>query len=209
MSTIPVYNQDGKENGTMELPAIFALPFKKDLVHQTIVIQQGNRRQVSAVTKGRGEVSGGGKKPWKQKGTGRARAGSTRSPMWKGGGVSHGPVRERNYRKDLNEKMRKGALASVLSEKIRKQECIVVEGLSLEKPSSKKLALMVKMLPAKTKNILLLLATQDKSVILAARNITGLKTMQSKDMSALDALNAGTIVFSKESIKILQNVLEK
>ena len=133
-----VYNWEGKKTGTIELPAkLFALPWNADLVHQVVVAMQGNARTNTAVAKGRGEVRGGGKKPWKQKGTGRARHGSTRSPIWKGGGVTHGPTAERTYDRKINKKMRAKALFTVLSQKVRDGSLVLVEGKMLTTPKTK------------------------------------------------------------------------
>ncbi|MBI4138303.1 MAG: 50S ribosomal protein L4 [Candidatus Wildermuthbacteria bacterium] len=207
MARVMTYNIEGKETGSVELPArVFEAPFRADLVHQVLVIQQGNRRQVSAHARGRGEVSGGGKKPWRQKGTGRARHGSIRSPLWKGGGVSHGPVKERNYRGDINEKMRKAALFCVLSEKARNQECVVVDGLNMEKPGTKQLAGIFEKLPLSGKTVLLALPVLSREILLSARNLPGVRVMQARELTALDALNAGVVLLPAESVKILAEI---
>lgn len=127
-----IYDQKGKEKGTITLSeAVFGQPWNGDLVHQVMVAMQANARTPVAHTKDRGEVSGGGKKPWRQKGTGRARHGSTRSPIWIGGGVTHGPRNEKNYSQKINKKMRTKALYTVLSEKMRSGEILFVDGLEL------------------------------------------------------------------------------
>ncbi len=123
-----VYNQKGKENGTVELPAaVFDVAWNGDLVHQIVHAMRANARPPVAHTKDRGDAAGGGKKPWRQKGTGRARHGSIRSPIWRGGGVTFGPLNERNYKKKINKKMRAGALYAVLSEKYRRGELLFVD----------------------------------------------------------------------------------
>ncbi len=128
-----VYNQKGKAVGKMALPeSVFGLAWNGDLVHQVVTAMQANARTPIAHTKFRGEVSGGGKKPWKQKGTGRARHGSSRSPIWRGGGVTHGPRNEKSYDQKINKKMKAKALFTVLSEKFRKNEILFVEELSLK-----------------------------------------------------------------------------
>src|SRR3989338_4393818 len=120
-----VYTQDGKESGKVKLPEdVFNLPWNSDLVHQVVVSMESNARVTVAHTKDRSEVSGGGKKPWKQKGTGRARHGSIRSPLWIGGGVTHGPRNEKNFKKKINKKMKIKALYVVLSEKLRNNEIL-------------------------------------------------------------------------------------
>ncbi|MBI3019785.1 MAG: 50S ribosomal protein L4 [Parcubacteria group bacterium] len=140
-----LYNQDGKETGTITVPErVFNVPRNNDLLHQVITAMQANARQGSANTKDRSEVSGGGKKPWRQKGTGRARHGSIRSPLWRGGGITFGPRTERIYERKINKKMRAQALAVVLSEKMRHGEIIFLDALALS--------------PAKTKNAKAILA---------------------------------------------------
>ena len=132
-----VYSQDGKEKGTTTLPEnVFGLQWNADLVHQVVISMRSNARPPVAHTKDRGDVRGGGKKPWRQKGTGRARHGSIRSPIWKGGGVTHGPRNEKDYSKQINKKMRAKALYTVLSEKLRNNEIIFVENLGFESPKS-------------------------------------------------------------------------
>lgn len=133
-----VYSQTGGETGTVELPeAVFGLKWNADLVHQVVTSQMANQRLKVAHVKGRGEVRGGGKKPWRQKGTGRARHGSIRSPIWKGGGVTHGPTKEENFKKKINRKMAQKALYTVLSAKARDGEIIVMEDLKLSEPKTK------------------------------------------------------------------------
>src|SRR3989344_1797491 len=133
-----VYNQTGKEVGKVSLPeAVFGLPWNADLVHQVIVSMQSTMRNNVAHTKTRGEVSGGGKKPWRQKGTGRARHGSIRSPIWVGGGVAHGPRNDKNYDRKINRKMKVKALYTIISQKMRDGEVIFLDNLKLELPKTK------------------------------------------------------------------------
>src|SRR5882724_5211705 len=133
-----IYNVQGKETGKITLPeSIFGLPWNADLVHQVVVAMQANARQNTAHTKDRSEVRGGGRKPWQQKGTGRARHGSSRSPIWKGGGVTHGPRNEKDYSQKINRQARQKALLVVLSRKLADKEIIFVDSLSLEAPKTK------------------------------------------------------------------------
>jgi large subunit ribosomal protein L4 len=135
---VDVYSQDGKKSSTVQLPReVFGLPWNADLVHQVVIAQQANARTPIAHTKMRGEVRGGGKKPWKQKGTGRARHGSRRSPIWVGGGVTHGPRNEKDYSKKVNRKMRTKALYTVLSRKFNDGELLFIENLSFDGPKTK------------------------------------------------------------------------
>jgi large subunit ribosomal protein L4 len=135
---VPVYNQKAEEIGKTELPGeIFEVEMNSDLVHQAVLAQQANQRRKIAKTKDRGEKRGGGRKPWRQKGTGRARAGSNRSPIWKGGGVTFGPTTERIFKKKITKKMRKKALFMVLSAKVRNNLLLVVDSLNFEKAKTK------------------------------------------------------------------------
>jgi len=156
MMNVKVYNSEGKEAGTMELSEkIFGVELNSDLVHQVMVSQMGNRRQVLAHTKGRGEVSGGGKKPWAQKHTGRARHGSIRSPIWVGGGVTFGPTNQRVYDKKINARMRRKALFMVLSEKVRMNLVVLLEDLKLGDAKTKALKTLLGALPCDNQNTLL------------------------------------------------------
>jgi len=133
-----IYNKKGEKAGTLTLSErVFGEKWNPDLVHQVVVSVQANRRAPFAHTKGRGDVRGGGKKPWRQKGTGRARHGSRRSPIWKGGGVTFGPTKDRVYTKKINKKMKTKALYSVLSKKLKDGEVMFVDGLQFEKPNTK------------------------------------------------------------------------
>jgi len=137
----PVYNKDGKEVGKASLSdAVFGLKWNSDLVHQVVIGQAANQRQGTAHAKGRSEVRGGGRKPWKQKGTGRARHGSIRSPLWKGGGVTHGPLAEKNYEKKINRRMAKKALFTVLSQKARENEILVLDEMLFPEAKTKRAA---------------------------------------------------------------------
>ena len=140
MLKVLTYTQNGKESGKAELPSeIFDVKMNSDLVHQVVIAQMSNQRQVIAHTKDKSEVRGGGKKPWKQKGTGRARHGSIRSPIWKGGGVTFGPTKDRNFKKKINKKMRRKALFMVLSSKVKDKEMIILDELKIEKPKTKEI----------------------------------------------------------------------
>src|SRR3989344_5116595 len=170
---VSIYNQLGeKMKETLELPKeIFDVAMNADLVHQVFISHTANQRQNSAHTKNRGEVRGGGRKPWRQKGTGRARHGSTRSPIWIGGGISGGPRNEKNWEKDIPKKMKKKALFMVLSEKAKNNTLVVLDSLELEKAKTKAMAAIIKSLPAHNGSRLILYSDGKKNVILAARNI--------------------------------------
>ena len=147
---VKTYDQTGKEVGQTRLPLeIFGVKMNQDVVHRVVLAQRANQRQITAHTKDRSEVRGGGKKPWRQKGTGRARHGSIRSPLWRGGGVTFGPRKERNFKQKINKKMRRKALFMVLSAKAKDNLLVILSDLKLEKPKTKLMAEVLKQLPAK------------------------------------------------------------
>jgi len=204
MKTI-VYSQEGKEVGETLLPKeIFDVKLNQDLMHQVMVSQMANRRQVIAHTKGRGEVRGGGKKPWAQKGTGRARHGSIRSPLWKGGGTTFGPVKEINFKKKIPSQMKRKALFMVLSEKFRNNLLVVLDTLNIENPKTKLILEILKKLPLKNQSRLIALPEMNNNLILAARNISSTKTLQARDLNVFDLLSFKYLVLPKESIAVIQ-----
>ena len=205
-----MYNSEGKEEGTMELPSsVFGVELNPDLLHQVVVAQIGNRRQVSGNTKGRGDVSGGGKKPWAQKHTGNARHGSIRSPIWKGGGVSHGPTADRNFQKKINTKMRRKALFMVLTEKARKDLLVVLQDLRLTGGKTKTLGALLKKLPCDQKKSLIALPQMDQSMIRAGNNLSYTSTIQARDLNVIDLMNCRYLVMPKESIKVIEETFVK
>ena len=205
-----VYNTEGKEVGSTLLPKeIFDVKMNSDLVHQVAISQSANLRQGSAHSKDRSEVSGGGKKPWRQKGTGRARAGSSRSPIWKGGGVTFGPRNTKDYKKEIPKKMRRKALFMVLSQKFKENLLIVLDELKFEKAKTKAMSVILKSLPAKG-TLLLALPNYDKNLILSVRNIPKALTMEARNLSVLDLLNSKYLIMPKDTIKGLKETfLEK
>ena len=207
---VATYDQQGKEIGQTLLPKeIFGLEVNQELIHQVAVSQASNRRQVSAHTKGRGQVSGGGKKPWRQKGTGRARHGSTRSPIWRHGGIAFGPTKDRDFKKKINRKMKKLAMLMVLSAKAKGNFLVVLETLKLEKIKTKIIAQLLQKLPCKNESALIVLPGMDKNLILASRNLKKAKPSQVKDLNALDLLSFKYLVMPKESIKTLKESIVK
>lgn len=199
-----VYNLEGKETGEIELPErIFNVPVNEDLIHQVVVAQMANSREVIADTKDRGEVRGGGKKPWKQKGTGRARHGSTRSPLWKGGGVTFGPTSDRNFTKRINKKMKAKALFMVLSEKLREEKIMVVDGLKMEKPSTKDMIKALDKLSVKSK-ALLALDKRDDNIIKSVGNISNISLIASDSINVVDILKNDLFVVNKEGLKKIE-----
>ncbi len=208
-----IYNREGKEVGTLELPAtVFGLPWNADLVHQVVVSMQANERQNTAHTKGRGEVAGGGKKPWKQKGTGRARHGSIRSPIWKGGGVTHGPSNERIYDKKINKKMKTKALYTILSQKLRDGEVLFVDDLGLSTIKTKVAQQSINNLAAikgfekmnykKGKRALFSVPNHDPKAVKSLRNIPGVAIEEVRNLNPLSALSYKYLVITnpKESL---------
>jgi len=205
-----VYNLEGKEVGTALLPKeIFDVKFNADLVHQVMIAQTSNRRQVSAAAKDRSQVSGGGKKPWRQKGTGRARVGSNRSPLWKGGGVTFGPLTNKNLKKDLNKKAKRKALFMVLTTKVQSNSLIILEELKLAEPKTKLMAGILAKLPSQGKSSILALASFDKDLIRASRNLAGVNVMQAKELNVLDLLNSNFLIMPKDSIKTIKDTFLK
>ncbi|MBU4347892.1 50S ribosomal protein L4, partial [Patescibacteria group bacterium] len=188
MEIIKIYNSKGEEKGEMELPKFLQLEWNPLLVKQVVDSILANSRQVVAHTKGRGEVSGGGKKPWKQKGTGRARHGSIRSPLWKGGGVTFGPKKERDFSKKINKKMLKKALLIVLAKKAQDGEIKIIESFDLVVPKTKAVSEMIKKITS-GKSTLVLLEKNDKNTNLSVRNLKNVKNMIAENLSAYDLLS--------------------
>ena len=201
-----IYNQKGEIIGKIELPKeIFGLSFNADLVHQVAVAQMSNRRQVSAHTKNRGEVRGGGRKPWQQKGTGRARHGSIRSPIWRGGGVVFGPRKEKNFKKKIPKKMKRKALLMVLSQKAKEKELIILDKIELEKGKTKEMAGIFSKLPCWGKTTFLILPSYDKKIFLATRNIPKVSVEEARNLNVLDLLNHKYLLMLRESINVIGN----
>jgi len=197
---LPIFSMDGKKVGTIALPeTLFNAPWRNDLAHQVITAMQANLRQNRANTKDRSEVRGGGRKPWKQKGTGQARHGSIRSPLWRHGGVTFGPRSERDYSEKINRKMRMGALVSVLSRKAKDGEIILVDKFSFSAPKTAvakaSLAALAsgagaKSLVTKTKNVAFLaLVNYDENIIKSFRNIGSVKTEEVRNLNPVDVLS--------------------
>ena len=178
---------------------IFEVPMNVDLVHQVIVSQTGNRRRVIAHAKGRAEVSGGGIKPWKQKGTGRARSGSNTSSIWVGGGVSHGPTKDRNFKRVLPKSIKRKALFVALSDKTREGFLVVAETLALKEAKTKEARNLLKNIGING-SCLIVLSKLDKNVILAMRNLPKISTIQAKDLNCLDVVSSKYLLTDQEGI---------
>ena len=209
----PLYNQEGQNVGTVNLPEkIFGLKMNQDLLHQVVTSQMSNKRQVIAHAKGRGEVRGGGKKPWKQKGTGRARHASIRSPIWKGGGATFGPTKERNFKKKLNKKMVRKALFIALSSKAKDNQLFMIDGMKLQNPKTKEMAGVFKNfsgLLGKKPNVLLVMPVGDDNVKKASKNLQYLFAVDVKDLNPLEVLAHKQLLFTKDSIGVLEKKLTR
>lgn len=189
--------------------ALFEVETKEGLVHQAMVAQMANRRQVLAHTKNRGEVRGGGIKPWKQKGTGRARQGSIRSPLWVGGGVVFGPRNDRNFHQKINKKMKRKALLMCLSDRARDERIILLDKLELENFKTKKFLEILNKLPNKGKKTLIILADNDKKIIKSAANLSYLKTIESVNLNVMDVLNNEYLMLPVATLKAVGESLKK
>jgi len=212
-----IYNQKGTEAGTISLPAkVFAAKWRADLVHQVVESMRSNKRSGTADTKDRGEVRGGGKKPWKQKGTGRARHGSSRSPIWVGGGVTHGPLAEKNYKRKVSKKMRAQALFSVLSKKLKDNEILFVDSLTLASIKTKDAAEVMKTLAkvsgfkplanSKKPRVLTALFGRAEKAEKSFRNLPQLEIVFLKNLNPMDVLNYQYLLIEnpEESVKFLE-----
>jgi len=207
---IDVYNQEGKVVGEATLPKdIFDVKENSDLVHQVAVSMAGNKRQISAHTKIRSEVRGGGKKPWRQKGTGRARHGSIRSPLWKGGGITFGPRNDKVYARDIPKKMRRKALCIVLSLKVKNSQIIILDKIELQNSKTKEMAKSLLKLPCKEQNTLVVLPSYDKKIFLATRNIKKTTVEEARNLNVLQLLNCKYLLMPKEAIKTIEKVFTK
>lgn len=207
MSTLGVLNTQGKKVGKVSLPEWSEENVSHTLVHQVATGILANQRRSTAHTKTRGEVRGGGKKPWRQKGTGRARAGSIRSPLWRGGGVTFGPQNVRNFKKTLSKKARRRAFFQILAEKIRRKQVIVINDFTIEKPKTAKMVASLKKLGAVGRTLILLDAP-DTAVNLSSRNIPDVSVRLSRDVNVTDLLSADHVVFTKKAIQVLKDLYE-
>lgn len=197
---LKVYTQDGKANGDVEVSdSVFGGEVNVHFLHQVIKSYRANRRQGTAKTKSRHEVSGGGKKPWKQKGTGRARAGSNTSPVWVRGGKAFGPV-PRDYRNTIPRTLRRQALCQALSARIKEDKVLVLDSLSCESPKTRPVVLMLKALSIEGKRNLILTDGPNKNFLLSGRNIPDLRILEASKLNAYDVLESENIVLGSRSI---------
>ena len=204
MANVSVFNMEGNEVGTMELnDAIFGAKVNEHLVHLAVVSQLANKRQGTQKAKTRSEVSGGGRKPWRQKGTGHARQGSTRAPQWTGGGMVFAPV-PRDYTIRLNKKEKRAALKSVLTSKVQENKFIVVDEVKFDEIKTKAMKNVLANL--KADKALVILNDNDQNVVLSARNIEGVQTALTNTINVFDLLKHNTVVVTKAAVETIEEV---
>ncbi|MCQ2511538.1 MAG: 50S ribosomal protein L4 [Lachnospiraceae bacterium] len=204
MANVSVFNMEGAQVGTIELSdAVFGVEIKENLVHQAVIQQLANNRQGTQKAKTRSEVSGGGRKPWRQKGTGHARQGSTRAPQWTGGGVVFAPV-PRDYSFKMNKKEKRAALKSVLTSKVQENKFIVLDELKLAEVKTKDMAKVLSNL--KVDNALVVINEDSENVVLSARNIAGVATAAVNTINVYDLLKYNTVIATKSSVASIEEV---
>ena len=204
MASVSVYNMEGKEVGTIDLnDAVFGVEVNEHLVHMAVVQHLANMRQGTQKAKTRAEVSGGGRKPWRQKGTGHARQGSTRAPQWKGGGVVFAPV-PRDYSFKINRKEKRAALKSVLTSKVQGGNLIVLDELKLDGIKTKNFVAVMNNL--KVQKGLVVIAESDTNVVMSARNLPDVNTAAANAINVYDILNAKTVVLTKDAVTKIEEV---
>ncbi len=204
MASVAVYNMEGKEVGTMELnDAVFGVKVNEHLVHMAVVQHLANKRQGTQKAKTRGEVSGGGRKPWKQKGTGHARQGSTRSPQWTGGGMVFAPV-PRDYSFKINKKEKRAALKSALTSKVQDSNLIVVDELKFNEIKTKNFVAVMNNL--KVEKGLVVIEGNDANVVLSARNLPAIDTIQADEINVYDIMKAKKVVLTKNAVAKIEEV---
>ncbi|WKZ24422.1 MAG: 50S ribosomal protein L4 [Patescibacteria group bacterium] len=215
MISYKIHNQNGEEVGQTELSeAVFGVSPNKSLVHQALVAQMSNERKVLAHTKDRSEVRGGGKKPWKQKGTGRARAGSSRSPIWIGGGVTFGPTNQRSFGKDLNLKMKRKALKIVLSDKVINKKLVILDDLKIEEFKTKIFKGIIDKVRANALEenqgkILMIDSSAEMTVKNSARNLPDVKMINVDNLNIVDVLHYPNLFLTDRALKIIEERYQK
>ena len=204
MANVTVFNMEGNEVGTMELnDAVFGVEINEHLVHLAVVRQLANKRQGTQKAKTRSEVSGGGRKPWRQKGTGHARQGSIRAPQWTGGGVVFAPV-PRDYEVKMNKKERRAALKSALTSKVQENKLVVVDSLTLAEAKTKEMQKVLTNL--KADKALVITAADDQNVAISARNIADVQTATVNTMNVYDVMKHNTVVVTKDAVASIEEV---
>ncbi|QDZ70624.1 50S ribosomal protein L4 [Pediococcus pentosaceus] len=206
MANVSLFKQDGTKNGDVELNAdIFGIEPNNDVVFEAVVMQRASMRQGTHAVKNRSAVRGGGRKPWRQKGTGRARQGSIRSPQWRGGGIVFGPT-PRSYAYSIPKKMRRLALKSVLSQKVLDESLVVVDEFKFETPKTKDFAQSLGNLNV-DKKALLVLEEDNESAVLAARNLSNVKIVEPEGINVLDVMNSDKLVITQKALSQVEEAL--
>ena len=204
MAKVSVYNMEGKEVETIDLSdAIFGVEVNEHLVHMAVVQQLANKRQGTQKAKTRSEVSGGGRKPWRQKGTGHARQGSTRSPQWTGGGVVFAPV-PRDYSFKLNKKEKRAALKSALTSRVQENKLIVIDELKFDEIKTKNFKNVMDNL--KLAKAYVVLNENDEKVVMSARNLSNVQTALTNTINVYDVMKGGTVILTKDAVKTIEEV---
>ncbi len=202
-----LYDQTGKELGMIDLSDdVFGVNISQTLIHQVVVAQHANAREVIAHTKGRADVRGGGRKPWKQKGTGRARHGSIRSPLWIGGGVTFGPTKERNFSQRINKKMKQAALKMVLSDMVKDDRLVAVDKIVVPKGKTQEMQKIIKKLPWSGKRVLVSFEQNDQELIRAVQNIPNIMICAPDSLNVVDVLKADAIIITQGGIKKIEKI---
>ncbi len=213
-----IYNQNAEIVGELNLSdKVFAVKVNEDLLHQAVVTQAANERQVLAHTKTKAEVRGGGKKPWKQKGTGRARAGSSRSPIWIGGGVTFGPRKDRNFTKKINKKMNQKALMMVLSDRLANNNLAVVDKFEMKEYSTKGFNSFVKKIEnifagadkKAKRSVLFVNDNKDEKVVFSARNLAGLEIINLENLNIIDLIKNRNLILTESAVKTINDRYSK
>lgn len=201
MPKVALLKQDGTEAGDIELnDSVFGIEPNNHVIHEVIVMQRAAKRQGTHNVKNRSEVRGGGRKPWRQKGTGRARHGSIRSPIWVGGGVTFGPTKEKNYKYKLPKKVRRLALKSALSSKVKNDEIIVLEDLSLDAPKTKEFVNILNALDVNNK-VLVVTSEKNENIIRSANNIQSVKVITVREINVSDIIAHDTLILTKDAVE--------
>ncbi|PLX27531.1 50S ribosomal protein L4 [Candidatus Parcubacteria bacterium] len=216
---VKVYNQKAEAVKDKNLDEkVFGMEVNESLVHQAMVAQSSNERQVLAHTKSRAEVRGGGRKPWRQKGTGRARVGSNRSPIWIGGGITFGPTKERNFKKDINRKMKRSAISMVLSDFVKNDNLMIVEDLKIENFKTKEALEVIKNFEKITnkkeekqpkRSFLVVNEEKDDKAKYSLRNLEGVKYINLENINILDLLKYNVLIISEKSVDSIQEIYTK
>ena len=207
MPQVAKFDQTGKEIDKVSLnESVFNEKINEHVVHQVVNAQLASRRSGNASTKTRGKVRGGGSKPWRQKGTGRARHGSIRSPLWVGGGITFGPT-PRNYYKKLTKKMRSLALKSILTDKLNREEIMLVDEIKIDEPKTKAVVEILNNFDLTDKKVVIVMPEKDENLYLSARNIPNVKTLLAGSVNAYDLLDNEMIIFVEEAVKMIEEVL--